>query len=478
MKTKLIIISLFISTLSFASQNVYTNLPLKKAIEIAKENNIELEIAEFDTEINKLGVKIANGYNFGKLDATLMGLRSNDAGNVFGFKLQSREANFGDFGFSEFLGGVGQAISLSEGNFAKFAQMMGDPAMAKRLLSTTPSDLNNPKARNHFDTKLSYMIPIFTGFKLKSYKEIAQKMVEMSKYDKQKVLAQKLFEIEKAYYDISLLNRFKRALNNIYIDMGELERTTKEMKKEGYAKKSDLLEVKSKKANIERMIIQTKSNLELSYDFLSFLLNAKVKSIKSVPSDAPEFSISLKEALNRNLDIKKAKKGLEIQSKMVDVAKSSFYPTVGAFGEYGSSDNKPFNQFFDHDRYTVGMQVNYNIFNGGADSAKIEQEKLKRLKVLSQIKLAKKGIALKFKKIKTEIKNLNAQIESLKSEVRLAKEIFNTYLAQYDEGLTSINDVMIKETLQIQKLLELQKTQTERNAKILELAKLTYGEEI
>ena len=30
-------------------------------------------------------------------------MRSNDAGNVFGFKLQSREATFGDFGFTEFL---------------------------------------------------------------------------------------------------------------------------------------------------------------------------------------------------------------------------------------------------------------------------------------------------------------------------------------------------------------------------------------
>jgi outer membrane protein TolC len=354
---------------------------------------------------------------------------------------------------------------------------MSDPNMANQLLSTTPSDLNNPKARNHFDTKLSYMIPLFTGYKLSNYKDIAQKMVEMSKLDKEKVIAEKLFQVEKAYYDISLLQRFKRALKTIDIDMSELERTTREMKREGYAKKSDLLEVQSKKANINRMLIQTKSNLELSYDFLSFLLNAEVKSIKPVPSDAPEFRISLKEALNRNIDIKKAKKGLEIQSKMVGVQKSTFMPTLGAFAEYGSSDNKPFNQFLDHDRYTVGVKLNYNLFNGGSDSAKLEQEKLKRLKVLRQVELAKKGIALKFKKIKTEIKNFNAQVESLQSEVKLAKEIFNTYLAQYDEGLISINDVMIKEALQIQKLLELQKAQTQRNYKILELARLTYGEE-
>ena len=58
----------------------------------------------------------------------------------------------------------------------------------------------------------------------------------------------------------------------------------------------------------------------------------------------------------------------------------------------------------------------------------------------------------------------------------MAKQIFENYLAKYDEGLSSINDVMIKEAIQIQKLLELEKTQNERNDKILELARLTYGE--
>ena len=477
MKKRVIILSLcFASFLLGDSGKVYKNLSLKEAIKITKEQNIEIEISDFDRQINELGVKMADGYNYGKLDATLMGLRSNDAGNVFGFKLQSREANFGDFGFREFLGGVGGAIEASGGNFAKFAQMMGDPSMASQLLSTQPDELNYPKDRNHFDTKLAYMIPVYTGFKLANYKEIAQKMVKMSKFDKQKVIAEKLFQVEKAYYDISLLRRFEKSLKSISINMNELERTTKEMRKEGYAKKTDLLEVQSKLANISRMLIQTSANKELSYDFLSFLVGSTVKSIKSVPSKAPEFKISLKEALEKNLDIKKAKTGLEIQSNMVGVADSAFQPQVGAFAEYGSSDDKPFNKFFDHDRYTVGVQLSYNLFNGGSDYAKLQQEKLKRLKVLKQVELAKKGITLQFKKIKTEIRNLNAQVDSLKSEVKLSNEIFETYLAQYDEGLISINDVMIKEALQLQKLLELQQSQTQRNDKILELARLTYGE--
>ncbi len=452
----------------------YANLPLKKALKLANQQNLEIDIAEFDRKIAKLGVKVANGYNFGKLDATIMGLRSNDAGNVFGFKLQSREATFGDFGFDEFLGGVGQALQMSGGNFNAFSNIMQDPNMGKQLLATVPKNLNNPDARNHFDVKLMYAIPIYTGNKLSSYKKIAQNMAKMARLDKQKVEAQKSFEIRKTYYDISLLDKFEKDLSTIKNNIEQLKNATIEFKKEGYAKNTDLLEVESKLSNVERMLFQARANRELSYDFLSFLLDHEVKSIKHVSLDTFDCQIPLKNVLKRNRDIKKAELGLKIQSKMVDVSSASFKPEVGAFVEYGSSDNTFLGDFKDHDRYTFGVQAKLNIFNGGVDANKLEQEKLKRLKVKRQVELAKKGIALKYKKITTEIANADKQVQSLKKELELAQEIYTNYQERYKEGLASINDVVIKQSLQIEKLLNLLKTQNVRNQKILEVYRLAY----
>jgi outer membrane protein TolC len=456
------------------TSKAYTNLPLKKALQLANRQNIEIDIAEFDRKIAKLGVKVANGYNFGKLDATLMGLRSNDAGNVFGFKLQSREATFADFGFDEFLGGVGQALQMSGGDFNAFSNMMQNPSMAGQLLSTVPENLNNPDPRNHYDLKLMYMIPLYTGNKLSSYKRIAENMAKMARLDKQKVEAQKSFEVRKTFYDISLLDKFVEDLTTIKKNIMQLRDATIEFKKEGYAKKTDLLEVESKLSNVERMLFQAKANKELSYDFLSFLLDHEVKSIKHVSLDTFDCKIPLENVLKRNRYIKKAELGLKIQTKMIDVTSSAFKPEVGAFVEYGSSDDTFLGNFKDHDRYTVGVQAKLNIFNGGVDMNKVEQEKLKRLKVKRQVELAKKGIALQYKKITTEIANADKQVESLKKELELAQEIYNNYQERYKEGLASINDVVIKQSLQIEKLLNLLKTQNTRNQKILEVYRLAY----
>ncbi len=452
----------------------YVNLPLKKALQLTNRQNIEIDIAEFDRKIAKLGVKVANGYNYGKLDATLMGLRSNDAGNVFGFKLQSREATFADFGFDEFLGGVGQALQMSGGDFGAFSNIMQNPQMAQQLLSTAPKNLNNPDAMNHYDLKLMYMIPLYTGNKLSSYKKIADDMTKMARLNKQKVEAQKSFEVRKTFYDISLLDKFVHDLSTIKRNIEQLRDATIEFKKEGYAKNTDLLEVESKLSNVDRMLFQAKANRELSYDFLSFLLDHEVKSIKHVSLDTFDCKIPLKNVLKRNRDIKKAEMGLKIQSEMIDVKSSAFKPEVGAFVEYGSSDDTFLGNFKDHDRYTLGVQAKMNLFNGGVDMNKVEQEKLKRLKVKRQVELAKKGIALKYKKITTEIANADKQVESLKKELELAQEIYNNYQERYKEGLASINDVVIKQSKQIEKLLNLLKTQNLRNQKILEVYRLAY----
>ncbi len=473
---KVLFLLYFLSLASLlADENkVYENLSLKDAQEIVKKDNLEINIAKFDKEVAILGEKIAKGYSFGKLDAQMLGLRSNDAGNVFGFKLQSREASFGDFGFSEFLSGVGGAIGKSGGDFASFAQMMADPQMSGQLLSTTPKDLNFPDDRNHFDFKLTYALPLYTGGKLSYYRSISKKMVKMGELNRQKVEALKIYEVRKTFYDISLLYQFERDLTIIKDNIEKLRDATIILRDEGYARKTDFLEVESKLSNVERMLFSSQTNRKLAYEFLNFLLNKKVKSIKQVPLAVVKHNVKLEDILEKNRDIQKAKLGLEIQSKMISVSKASFKPEVGAFVEYGSSDDKFLNDFTEKDRYTFGVQAKLNILNGGIDAAKIEQEKVKTLKVKKQIELATKGITLLFNKINTEIKNLDKQIESIQKEIELMDEIYLAYKERYNEGLASINDVVIKQSLQIEKLLKLLELQNSRNEKVSQIFKLAY----
>ena len=446
MKVLLWLSLLVVST--FASTTAYVELSLDKAIEILKSDNLEVNVARFDEQIKEYEHKLALAHNYGKLDFVQTAMRSNDAGNVFGFKLESREASFRDFGFAEMASGI----------------------------DTQPKDLNYPDARTHFQTKLQYQLPIYTGGKLEQYGKITKALQKLSVLDTQKILSEKLYQLKKSYYDIYLLNTYIHNLNIINKNMDRLEMMAQSMINEGYAKKIDLLEVQSKKANVVRMVSKAEANKELVYHFISFLLNTKVKSVSGDEREIELREYNIETILLNNLDIKKAKQGLSVTEMAIDLHKASNLPEIGAFAEYGSSDNSFLGDFSDHDAYTFGVQLRWNIFSGGASSNSIEKARVENLKVRKQVNLAQKGIILQVEKINTEIKSYNFDINSLKKEIELTRSIYKNYLGRYQEKLVSINDVIIKQSLEIEKVLKLNEVQNSRTSKILELDKIANGD--
>jgi outer membrane protein len=452
------------------------NLTLDQAIKIVRSDNLELEISRFEEQMKAHEVAAVRGMHLGKLDVTLNAMRSNDALNVFGFKLMSREANFGDFGFSDFLGGIGMLMQSSSGDFSSFAQMLSDPAMQSQMLSVEPEDLNYPEARNHYQTKLTYQIPLYTGGKLTEYGRIARAMHQMSTMDTEKLTNSKIYQVQKAFYDIALVDAYIVNLQRITKNISKLEDVVKAMQKEGYAKQVDLLEVQARAAEASSLYNQARLNRDLAYQFLSFLLNQEVESIRGAQEMAPMPVVRLNALYRDNIDIQQAMLGYEITQMAVKAERANFLPMIGGFGEYGSADNTIFEDFGQKDSYTFGVQLSWNLFNGGVDKANLERAKLKRLQLQQQVELAKKGIALKASQLKTEALSLDADVKSYQTQFAFASRVYENYQERYREGVVSISDLLIKQSMQLETLLKLQTAKNKRNTKIFELNSLMNKE--
>jgi outer membrane protein TolC len=439
---------ILLNILLIASQNTNA-LTLNSAIDILKSKNLEIKNATLDIKASKEDANVAWGNHLGKLNFIQDFARSDDAGNVFGFKLTSREATFNDFGFAEF------------GKIDNF---------------TPPKDLNYPGYMNFFQSKLKYELPIFTGFKISSYSDIMTAITKIKSLEKKQIINEKTYQLKKSFYDMALLRESSKNLNIILNNLKILEETTSEMIEVGYAKKVDLLEIKAKLGNIQRLISEINLNEKLLYQFISFLLNQEVTNIETPSMKVIMPTYSNETILQNSLDIQKASTGLQISKKMIDISKSSYYPTVGAFGEVSTADDTFLGSAQDHKAYTVGARLTWNIFNGGIDSANLEKSRIKRLKTFNQVELAKKGIELKVNKLRTQINTYNEQIAYLQKEFELSNEIYKNYEGRYKEKLVSINDVLIKQASQIEKILLLQQAQNKRNERIFALEKLANGE--
>lgn len=428
------------------------NLDIKQAVSMLENNNLELKISHFTEQMKAYEAVAAKGNHYGKLDVNLAGMRSNDAGSVFGFKLESREATFGDFGAREFMGAIAPNGEIPDSAY-----------------TTPPQNLNYPVARNHYQTKISYTLPLYTGGKLSEYGRITDALHRMSQWDTQKLMNEKIFQTKKAFYDISLVENYISNLSKIINNIQRLETIVKNMAIEGYAQEIDLLEVQARGAEAESMYNQAKLNKNLAYQFLSFLLNEEVSSIKRVNDMAPMPSIITEEIESNNIDIQKSLLGLQISEMAMNVEKANYLPTVGAFGEYGSADNELWNDFSQKDFYTVGLQLKWNIFNGGTDAANLEKAKVNHLKTQDQVSLAKSGVALQVKKLETEILSKNADVKNFDKQLNFAKKVYENYQSRYREGIASISDVLMKQSKELEVLLKLLTIKNERNTKIFEL---------
>ncbi|QFR49128.1 TolC family protein [Sulfurimonas lithotrophica] len=435
-------------------------ISLDNALKILNSQNLEIKAATLDVKAAKEKIGSVSGTNWGKLDFVQDVAKSDSAGNVFGFKLESREADFGDFGFSEFL----PCMSATP------------PASCSNPLTIAPKDLNYPDARNFFQSKIKYELPIFTGFQISSYTAIMESMAKMKTLDKDKVINEKIYQLKKSYYDMALLENSINNLNIIMKNIDKLERMTNQMIEVGYAKKSDLLEVQAKKGNVERLISQMNYNEKLLYHFIGFLLNQKVDAIEIPKSNIEMPSINDEDILKNNLDIQRASTGLEIRESMVDVQQSNYYPMIGAFAELSTADDTFLGEASDHKAYTVGARLTWNIFNGGVDASKVEEAQIEKLKTKSQVELARHGIKLQIAKLRTEIETQDAEVAFLEKELKLANEIYKNYEGRYKEKLSSMSDVIIKQSQQIEKILELQMAQNKRNERIFALIKLANGD--
>jgi outer membrane protein len=460
MKTVLAIFSAF--TLLAASQP-QPRLTLDQAIEIVKKDNLEIRAADYALQSAGADADIAFGHHFGKLDLTQDVIRSDDAGNVFGFKLASREANFGDFGFNEFLAQMPDLLG-------------GTPGAGDAVLATEPDDLNYPDARTFYQTKLTYQLPIFVGGKISAYANITEAMEQIKRLDKDAVIDEKLYQTRKSFYDMALLKSSINHFSTILENIKTLEEMTKTMLDEGYAKQTDLLEVQAKRANVERMLNEMHANEKLLYHFLSFLLNRPVADITTPSEDVPMFTGGDADVLAGNIDLKKAQKGLEITDEIVSVSYASFLPQIGAFAELSTADDTFFGDASDHKAYTVGARLSWNLFSGGADYNGYEKARAEHLKMQTQVQLAQKGIALKLHRIRTEIAKHDLEIKSLDKELELATQIYHNYEGRYREQLASMSDVLIKHSEQIQKTMELLMAKNKRNERVFALEKLANGE--
>jgi outer membrane protein len=411
-----IYLSLILASFSYAQ-----SVNFDKILDLTIKNSKDLKLQQLNIDSSKLDSKTINAISYGKLTLSEEISRTNHAGYVFNSKLSSREASFRDFGFSQV------------GNMSNF--------------DIQPIDLNYPDARNNFNTKLTYDIPLFTGFKLSNQKDIL-KLQEEANNIKYKLDEKELeFEVLKAYNSAVVAKDFLKALEKAKESILFMKNGAIAFHKEGLVTKIDVNEAKVYESNINSQLLEAKNNFQLALAYLGFLSSddsiTDVENLENIYFKFPNEKELYEKALKNRDEIKMQDIQINASKKNIDIAKAAYYPTVFSRLEYGYNDNKlTIND--DKDYYMAMVGITLTLFDNTRNIEK-QKSKIEYAKAtLNQEKL-KDAIKLELKKA---ILNLETKEKILleKMEAKnLANDILEQAKLQYKNQLISMTTLLQQE---------------------------------
>jgi outer membrane protein len=409
-----IYLSLVLATLAF-SQSVNFD----KVLDLTIKNSKDLKKQQLNIDSSKLDIKTIDSLSYGKLSISEEISRTNHSGYVFNSKLSSREASFDDFGFSQ----------MNEG------------------LKTEPTNLNYPEDRNNFNTKLAYDIPLFTGFKLSNQKDILKLQEEANNIKYSLDTKELSFEVLKAYNSAVVAKDFVKALQKGKNSVEFMKNGAIAFHKEGLVTKIDVNEAKVYELNINSQLIEAQNNFQLALAYLSFLSSddsiSDVEELKNIYYKFPNEKELYTLALENRDEIKMQNIQLKASKKNIEIANSSYYPSIYSHLEYGFNDNK-LTLDDNKDYYTAMIGISLTLFDNTRD---IEKEKSKIEYVKASLNEEKLQDAIKLE-LKKAIFNLETKEKILLEKIEaknLANDILEQAKLQYKNQLISMTTLLQQE---------------------------------
>ena len=411
-----IYLSLILASFSYAQ-----SVNFDKILDLTIKNSKDLKLQELNIDSSKLDIKTVDAISYGKLTLSEEISRTNHSGYVFNSKLSSREASFRDFGFAQ----VGDMTNFD----------------------IQPKDLNYPEARNNFNTKLTYDIPLFTGFKLSNQKDILKLQEEANniKYNLDKKELE--FEVLKAYNSAVVAKDFVKALEKAKESIIFMKDAAIAFHKEGLITKIDVNEAKVYESNINSQLLETKNNFQLALSYLVFLSSddsiTDVGNLENIYFKFPNEKELYEQALKSRDEIKMQDIHVNASKKNIEISKASYYPSVYSRLEYGYNDDK-LTIDDDKDYYMAMVGVSLTLFDNTRNIEK-QKSKIEYAKATINQEKLKDAIKLELKKAVLNLETKEKILLEKMEAKNLAFDILEQAKLQYKNQLISMTTLLQQE---------------------------------
>jgi outer membrane protein TolC len=393
----------------FAQDNQSLILSLEDAIEIALEQNFDIEQAEYDEDKTRAQFRQTNAVFLPQLSFEYNALSTNDPLNVFGFKLKQETVTQQDF---------------------------------------NPALLNNPDSYENYSAVFKIQQPLFNPDMI--MQRIAAR--DQLRSSKEQLLGTKnyiRYQVQNQYLGLILRQRQLDVIESALQTAGEHRRQAQNFYEEGMISKEDMLAARVYELEMESRKLTTENEREQVEENLALLLGLDGENT-IVPSDslqltpAPRFEESDPAADVNNAQTRAIEYRVQAAERMVTSSDFSFLPKINLFGSYEYNDIDFAS--FGASSYMIGANLSWNIFSGFSKVGKSMEARADLHKARSMQENHQFEQENRVRQAIRALEHAEQELELTEESIRQSTEDVKIRSNRYAQGMEKTTDLMEAET--------------------------------
>lgn len=194
------------------------------------------------------------------------------------------------------------------------------------------------------------------------------------------------------------------------------------------------------------------------------LEDQRTDGLQEVSLETISMSNAVDQAIENRPDLQRARLNVELQKLQTESARASYFPRVEAVANFNYSgrvpDDRsqilttdpqdPTNPFYFREQqrgffaddfwnpsFSVGLQLNWDLFSGFQRSARVQQAEIERRRAEIQRNRLRRAVKLEVRKALRDLENARERIESQRANVRRAELNYDHMSKRVNEGVAS-----------------------------------------
>lgn len=384
-------------------------LTLQQAVKIALEKNPLRKVALADTKVASADIREARSVFLPRLSFSETATRGNDPVYVFGSELRQQRFTSADFALNK---------------------------------------LNTPTPFGNFSTRFGGTWNLFDSFANWHGMNRAKQMNDAAGHQLGRTEQEIVYRVVDAYYGVLLAAKQLEVAEQAAKTSQSIMDRSQARFDSGLVVESDLLTAKVRMAGRQQELIRARNNLDLARAQLSTAMGVPVDSLFQPAEALAERTLPVpvleeveKQALTLRPDLKRIHAEEAAQQQSVAIAKSAFGPRVNAFAGW-EMDNPTFVAGGGGNNWLGGVEVQFDIFQGGAKRAELSRERALEERVTAMKQVASDGIRLEVRRAYYSLDSARQEVEVARAAIAQAQESLRINQDRYESGLTTITDLL------------------------------------